>query len=285
MNNIPIIDTHLHLWDVNQMEYPWLTDIPSLNKSHLPADYLKAVEGLQIEKMVFVQCEVNTAQYEQEIAWVTTQAVEESRIKGIVAWVPLEKGNAVYDTLGLLCEKYPLLRGVRRIIQFEDDTAFCLNKDFIKGVQLLSDFNLHFEICIKGDDQFKNTLQLIKQCPDTRFILDHIGKPYIKEKIMDPWKGYMRELAAIPNTYCKISGLINEADMENWTPDDIHPYLDSVLNTFGFNRVTFGGDWPVVTLGSSYKRWMDILWNAVSGCTVDEQAKLFYRNAAGFYRI
>ena len=155
----------------------------------------------------------------------------------------------------------------------------------MKGVQLLAEFDLHFEICIKSDEQFKNALELVSQCPDVLFILDHIGKPFIKEKIMEPWAGHIRELAALPNTRCKVSGLVTEADMESWTPDDIRPYLDHVLDNFGFERAIFGGDWPVVTLACPYRRWIDTLWDAVSGFSTEDRQNLFYANAAKFYRV
>jgi len=284
MIDFPIIDTHLHIWDPDAISYPWLKDVPQLNRAHLPGDYRETSEGFPIEKMIFVQCEADFAQFNEEVDWVTRQAAGEPRIKGIVAWAPLEKGEGAHDDLAALNENR-LMRGIRRIIQFEEDTSFCLQPDFIRGVQLLSEFDLHFEICIKGDEQFKNTLELVSKCPDVRFILDHIGKPFIKEKIMEPWAGYMRELADMPHIWCKMSGLVNEADWESWTPDDIRPYIDKVIETFGFDRTMFGGDWPVCTLASNYSTWADTLFDAVSSVSAEEKAKLFHDNAMEFYRV
>jgi len=283
--DIPIIDTHMHIWDVARLRYPWLADVPALNRTYLPSDYRLDTEGLPIRKMVFVQCEADKAQYKEEVAWVSRQAETEPRIAAIIAWAPLEQGDGTRELLGDLCAKYPLVRGVRRLIQSEPDAGFCLEPDFVKGVRLLSDFDLHFEICIKGDEQFRNTLELVRQCPDVRFILDHIGKPYIKDKIMEPWAVYICELAAMPNTWCKISGLVNEADMEQWQPSDLRPYLDHVVQNFGFDRIMFGGDWPVITLASTYKRWIEILRDIIGECSDVEQRGLFYSNAEQFYRI
>jgi L-fuconolactonase len=282
--SIPIVDTHLHIWDPAKIRYPWLAGVPRLNRPHLPEHYRAATEGWVIEKMVFVQCEADFAQYADEVAWVTEQARADPRIRAIVAWAPLEEAAAARDTLAMLARN-PLLRGIRRIIQFENDPGFCLRPDFIQGVQLLSEFRLTFDICIKGDEQFRNTLELVKRCPDVKFIADHIGKPFIKEKIMEPWAGYMRDLAALPNTWCKMSGLINEAEWETWKPDDLKPYIGHVLNCFGADRVLFGGDWPVCTLAGTYRRWMDTLWQAVSGLAEAEKRKLFHDNAEAFYRI
>lgn len=282
--NIPIVDTHLHIWDPGKIKYPWLAGVPKLNRPHLPEDYRRATEGLTIEKMVFLQCEADFAQYADEVAWVTARAREDSRIRAIVAWAPLEKGVAARDDLAMLARN-PLLRGIRRIIQFENDQGFCLRPDFVKGVQLLPEFNMTFDICIKGDEQFRNTLELVRRCPDVKFIADHIGKPFIKEKIMEPWAGYIRELAAMPNTWCKMSGLMNEAEWETWKSGDLKPYIEHVLDCFGAGRVMFGGDWPVCTLAGTYRRWIDTLWDAVSGLSGTDRRKLFHDNAEAFYSI
>lgn len=284
MLDVPIIDSHLHIWDPEALRYPWLPDVPAINRAHLPTEYQAVTEGWPVEKMVFVQAEADFSQFKEEVAWVSEQAEADQRIKGIVAWAPLEKGEAAREDLAALGE-YPLMRGIRRIIQFEDDVGFCIRPDFIRGVQLLPDYDLSFDICIKGDEQFKNTLELVRQCPKVNFMLDHIGKPFIKEGIMEPWAGYIQELAAMPNTWCKVSGVANEADMENWQPADLRPYLDRVLESFGFDRVAFGGDWPVVTLASTWKRWIETLCDAVSGCTDAERRKLFHDNAANYYRV
>ena len=284
MVDIPVIDTHMHLWDLGRLDYPWLADAPKINRSHLPADYREATAGLPIEAMIFVQCEAVASQYEREVAWVTEQAAAEPRIRGIVAWAPLEKGEGAREDLEAL-SRYPLVRGIRRIIQFEEDAGFCLRPGFVRGVRLLSEFDFRFDLCIKGDAQFGNTIELVRRCPDVRFILDHIGKPFIKEGIMEPWAGYIRELASLPNTACKISGLVTEADTDNWKSADLRPYLDHMLESFGPDRVAFGGDWPVVTLASSYRRWIETLWDAVADRTPEERRKLFRDNAARFYYV
>jgi len=284
MTDIPVIDAHLHIWDPEAICYPWLAEAPSINRPHLPDEYRKVTEGIDIEKMVFVQCEADFSQFRQEVEWVASQVSEEPRISGIVAWAPLEKGAAAGEDLADLKEN-SLVRGIRRIIQFEGDPNFCLRPDFIEGVKLLAEFDLHFEICIKGDQQFKNTLQLVRQCPDVRFILDHIGKPFIADKVMEPWASCMKELAEMDNTWCKMSGLVNEADMENWTPGDLRPYIDHVISTFGFDRIMYGGDWPVCTLAATYGRWFETIAGAVDKCSEDEKRTFFHDNAEEFYRL
>lgn len=284
MATIPIVDTHLHVWDTRKLRYPWLDTVPLLNKPYLLADYRQATAGLAVERMVFVQCECDFAQYADEVAWVTQLAQAEPRIQGIVAWAPLEKGERARAELTALARN-PLLKGIRRIIQFEADLDFCLRPDFIKGVQLLAEFGLHFELCIKADRQFANALTLVRQCPQVRFILDHIGKPFIQERIRDPWRSHIQQLAALPNTWCKMSGFVTEADHPHWTPGDLQPYADVVLEAFGWERVMFGGDWPVVTLASPYTRWVETLQTLVSGATPAQLRQLFHDNACKFYRL
>ncbi|HHZ90831.1 TPA: hypothetical protein EYN65_09970 [Candidatus Poribacteria bacterium] len=174
---------------------------------------------------------------------------------------------------------------MRRIIQFEPDAKFCLNPNFVLGVQQLSEFDMNFDLCIKGDEQFRHTLNLVSQCPEVLCILGHIGKPFIKEKIIEPWATYLKELSGMPDTWCKISGLVNEANWENWTPDDLQPYINHMIESFGFDRIMFGGDWPVCTLATTYQCWIETLWKAVSGCSTEQVQKLFSANAEKFYRV
>jgi len=284
MADVPVIDTHVHFWDPGRHSYPWLEDLPALNRPCLPANYEKATAGIPIEGLVFIQCEVDATQYRQEARWVAELARAEPRLRGIVPWAPLEQGEAARPALEELAG-FPLVKGVRRILQFEDDPGFGLRPDFVRGVQLLPEFGLSFELCIKGDEQFANTLELVRQCPDVSFVLDHIGKPFIKEGVRQPWATHLQELADLPNTRCKVSGLVNEAEWETWDPADLRPYIDQVLESFGFDRVCFGGDWPVCTLASTYARWFEALSQAVAACSGAQQRALFHDNAVAFYRL
>lgn len=284
MSDFPIIDTHLHVWDPHKLRYPWLDTVPFLNKPYLLPEYNQACGTVKVERMVFVQCECDFTQYRDEVAWVTQLAQQDRRIQGIVAWAPLEKGEPVRPELEALA-KNKLVKGIRRIIQFEVDVNFCLRPDFVRGVQLLGDYGLSFDLCIKGDEQFRNTLQLVRQCPQVNFILDHIGKPFIKERIIEPWKTYLRDLAALPNTWCKMSGLVTEADHQKWTKEDLKPYIDAVIESFGWDRVMFGGDWPVAFQATPYPRWVETLDWAVTGASPAQRKKLFHDNAMAFYRL
>ena len=284
MLDFPIIDTHLHVWDPNQLRYSWLDDIPLLNQAYLLPDYDRACGQVDVEAMVFLQCEVDPAQYRQELEWVTGLAQRDSRIRAIVPWAPLEKGEKAQLELTELAAN-ERVRGVRRIIQFEQDPAFCLQPAFIEGVKMLADYSLHFEICLKGDEQFRNAITLVEKCPDVRFLLNHIGKPFIKEGVIEPWKSLLTELSALSNTWCKVSGLVTEADHQTWTTAQLQPYIDSVMESFGWERTLYGGDWPVACLATEYPRWVDTLSTSLAGASGEDLRKLFRDNAVAFYRL
>ena len=283
MLTFPLIDTHLHVWDPQLIRYPWLDDIPLLNKPYLLEDYDRACGSVAVEKMVFMQAEADFALFWEEAEWVDSLANQDSRLQGIVPWAPLEDGEAVRPVL----EKFsanPRIKGVRRIIQFEPDIEFCLRPSFIEGIRLLPEFNLSFDICI-AHYQMANTIKMVAQCPDVQFILDHIGKPDIKHNLLDPWRAEIKTLSEFPNVWCKISGLVTEADHASWTKEQLKPYIDHVLECFGFERVMYGGDWPVAYQATEYPRWVETLTWAVEGCSEDKLKKLFYDNASAFYRL
>ena len=283
MPNFPIVDTHLHLWDLGRLRYPWLAGVPLLNKNHLIDDYRRACGSVQVAKMVFVQCECDPALSQREADWVAEVARVDPRIRGIVAQAPLERGEAVAPALTALAAN-PLVKGVRRLIQSESDDAFCVRPGFVRGVQMLHAHGFSFDLCI-FHRQLANAIKLVRQCPNVSFILDHIGKPDIKSGRLDPWRAELRELAQMKNVACKVSGLVTEADFARWTPADLRPYLDHVVDCFGFDRVIFGGDWPVSTQATDYPRWVATLDDALRGSSPDELHKFYVRNAEAFYRV
>jgi len=283
MPAFPIVDSHLHIWDIGPIRYPWLAGAPKINRNHLIDEYRRACGPVQVAKMVFLQCECDPAQFQAEADWVTEVSRADPRLRGIVPWAPLEKGDGADADLARLASN-PLIKGIRRIIQFESDPEFCLQPGFVRGVQLLPRHGLSFDICV-NHRQLANTLKLVRLCPGVSFILDHIGKPDIKGKVLDPWRAELRELASHPNVWCKLSGLANEADMEKWTPADLRPYIEHVIDCFGFKRTIFGGDWPVATLATDYPRWVQTVDDALRGSSPDELHQLYVRNAEKFYRV
>ena len=283
MPNFPIVDTHVHLWDPQHLRYRWLDGNEKLNRKHLVADYRRACGAVEVAKIVFVQCDCGPEQALAEAGWVSGLAKEEPRIRGIVARATLEQGDAVSSHLEKLAA-LPLVKGVRRLIQGETDPEFPVQPKFVRGVQLLHAHGFSFDLCLKHP-QLANTIKLVRQCPDVRFVLDHIGKPDIEAGQLDPWRAELRELARMENVSCKISGMVTEADHANWKPAELRPFIDHVIACFGFERVMFGSDWPVSTLATDYPRWVATVDEALRGCSADEMRRFFVSNAEAFYRV
>lgn len=223
MIDFPIIDAHIHLWDLNLIGYPWLTNVPEINNTYVVSDYDEARGKQEVEAMVFVQCECNHHQYLDELAWVQSIADKESRLKAIVPWAPLENGDFIEDTLYKMA-KDPRVKGIRRIIEFEEDSDFCVQPGFIRGVQLLGEVGLHFELTI-APSNFQNVMKLVEACPNTRFILDHVGSPDIANGKFQPWHDDLKLFAQSGPHFCKFSNLVCNADLNNWKLNNLLKYI------------------------------------------------------------
>lgn len=244
---ISIIDAHVHLWNPDIFNMPWLEDVPTLRRTFGLQQYREQTRRLPIVGMVYVEVGVDPRQALREAYHALELAQEETRLQAIVAAAPVELGTSVRGHLEALVALSPLVKGVRRNIQDEAEPDFCLRPDFVEGVRLLAEYGLSFDLCIRHR-QLRSVVELVRKCPDTRFILDHLGKPDIKQHVLDPWREHLAQLAALPNVWCKVSGLVTEADPRRWTPDDLAPYVAYTLEVFGEDRVVFGGDWPLACL-------------------------------------
>jgi L-fuconolactonase len=238
---------------------------------------------VELEGLVFVEVGADPGQHLQEASFIDGLAAKDPRIKGMVAHAPLEHGRAVTPDLEKLAA-HGATRAIRRLLQDEADAAFCLRPAFIEGVRLLAHYDLSFDICVYHR-QLAGALELVRRCPQVRFVLDHAGKPGIRDGLMEPWRTHIEELAALPNVWCKLSGLITEADRAGWTPEQLRPYLDHVLQAFGLERVMFGSDWPVSEQTHRYGTWVEIVERATRGVSDAERRRLFRDNAVAFYRL
>ncbi len=198
--------------------------------------------------------------------------------------LPSSTGPPFAEHLESLVAISPAIKGVRRNLQDEAESDFCLRPDFVAGVRLLAEFNLSFDLCIKYW-QLQYITELVRRCPHTTFILDHLGKPDIKQRSLDPWQADLRKLAELPNVACKISGMVTEADHAGWQPADLGPFIEVVLEAFGEDRVLFGSDWPVALLASSYRHWYETLEALTARLPVSARRKLWAENAQRIYRI
>jgi L-fuconolactonase len=274
-----IIDTHQHFWNYNPVEFDWIgDDMATIRKDFLPDDLKETLAGTGIEGVISVQARQCT----EETDWLLQMAAEQDFIKGVVGWVPL-----VSDNIRQLLEKYaasPWLKGIRHVVQDEPDPEFILNKAFNRGVSVLKDFLLVYEILI-FEHQLSNTVRFVDQHPEQPFVLDHIGKPKIKSGEIKSWSRQLKELAKRENISCKISGMVTEADYNNWTYEQLQPYFDVVLEAFGPSRLMFGSDWPVCLVATSYVGWLSVVKNVFSGLSREEQDRIFYKNAMTVYQL
>ena len=277
MPDFPIVDSHVHLFDINHLQYDWLSSVPQINRTHTLQDYDAARGAVEVEKIIFAEVDVSKGQHLDEASWIQSLADGDSRLCGAVAHAPLTNGLAVERDLELLAD-IPTVKGIRDLMQKQMDQGFCLEPEYIATLNLLPKYGLSFDICVKHWGMIF-AIELANRCPDVQFILDHIGKPGIKHQLMDPWRDQMRELAKCPNVTCKISGTITEADHQTWTADQVKPYVEHTIDCFGFKRSMFGSDWPVSSLTHAYPDWVQFLDEVMQG-TSEEEQRDFYRDTA-----
>ena len=283
MPSFPIVDSHVHLYDPGVIRYSWMDPKPVLHGPHLLPEYDAARGPVEVEGIVFVEVGADPGLYLQEASFVAGLAERDPRLWGMVAHAPLERGAAVTSDLEKLAS-HALTRGIRRVIQHEPEPGFCLKPKFIEGVKLLPRFNLSFDICIRHH-QMADAIELVRRCPEVRFVLDHIGKPGIKDGLEEPWWTQLKELAGLPNVWCKLSGVATEADHASWTRDQLRPYIEHAVECFGFDRMMYGADWPVSEQTHRYPAWVEIIEWALSGASEEEFRRLFRDNAVAFYRL
>ena len=283
MPDFPIVDTHVHLYDVQRLRYGWMNDAPQLNRTSLPADFDAARGPVRVERMVFVEVAVDAGLHLAEAEFVQELADRDPRIGGMVAHLPVERGEAIEPEL-IALERHKALRGIRRLIQDERDPSMCVEPGFIAGVRLLGRHGLSFDICIRHW-QMVYAIELVRRCPEVQFVLDHIGKPDIRRGLREPWWSQMRALASLPNVACKISGVATEADHRNWTKDQLKPYVAHAIDCFGFDRAMFGSDWTVMELATRYPDWVALVDETIAGASAAEKRKLYRDNAIRIYRL
>ncbi|EON76272.1 amidohydrolase 2 [Lunatimonas lonarensis] len=277
-DNIPLVDTHLHLWDRREMDYPWLSGV--LDRDFLPVDFEVASEALPISKMVFVECGRRPDQYLQEVDWVLDRSKEDPRIRGMVAYFPLEKGLQSEQEMESLVSR-GIVRGIRRGISEE----LVENPRFLEGISMLRRHGLGFDLNV-SPSLMEASIRLVRRYPDLTFVLNHIGNPDIRGGgDFDLWKRQMRVLGKFENVVCKVSGVITKANLDAWRFADLVPYLDHVFMAFGMDRLVFGGDWPVVLRAGSYRQWADVFLQYTASLSKNERELVYHANAERIYRI
>jgi L-fuconolactonase len=272
-----IIDSHQHFWKYNPDKFPWIdSSMQVLQQNFLPGDFLKDTSNIKVTGSVAVQAR----QTEEENFFLLTLAKDFDFIKGIVGWLDLKAPDLERKIDKLIGE--PKFKGLRHVLQDEPDPGLMLNPDFISGVRKLKDYHLTFDILVLSR-QLPQVLQLLDRLEGQKLVLDHIGKPKIKEGEFDSWLQNLEKLAAFPNLYIKISGMVTEADWKKWLPSQLFIYLDEIYRLFGPDRILFGSDWPVCKLAANYNQVFEVVdyFARERDCT----EKFFYQNAHDFYNL
>jgi predicted TIM-barrel fold metal-dependent hydrolase len=280
---LPIIDTHQHLWDLDKFRLPWVKKDSPLARNHLPGDYEEAAAGLHVVKTVYMEVDVDPLQQQAEAEYVIglCQRADNPMAAAVISGRPASEGFAKYITA---FKDSAYIKGVRQVLHGEGTPAgYCLDPKFVKGVRLLGDLGMSFDLCLRPGE-VGDGVKLVDACPETFFILDHCGNGDVKAKDRTQWQRDMAEMARRKHVVCKVSGIVAGA-AEKWTPDDLAPVINHTLEVFGPDRVMFGGDWPVCTLRATLKQWVEALKLIVKDRKAEEQRKLFHDNAARVYRL
>jgi L-fuconolactonase len=296
---LPIIDTHQHLWDLQKFNLPWVAGAPALNRSYLQSDYVEATAGLNVVKAVYMEVDVDPAQQVAEALYIIDQCerADTPTVGAVISGRPASVTFAAYINQ---FKGNRSIKGVRQVLHVPETPAgYCLQPTFVQNIQLLGDLGMSFDLCLRPSE-LRDGAKLADQCPNTRFVVDHCGNadPNI---VADPtdlppdpadpfshtrrqWQDDMQALANRPNVICKISGIIARVT-PGWRTATLAPTVNHCLDVFGPDRVVFGGDWPVCTLGASYRDWATALREIIADRSERDQRKLLHDNAERFYGL
>ena len=273
------IDAHQHFWIYNAAEYEWIDDsMNPLRRNFLPEDLQPELEIGGFDGSVAVQ----TRQTAEETRWLLDLAERSPWILGVVGWVDLQSPD-VRSHLKALARN-PKLVGIRHIVQSEPDDHFLLKPEFLRGVSALEEFDLAYDILIYPK-HLAVAAEFVERFPYQRFVLDHLAKPPIKSGNIKAWAQGMARLAAFPNVFCKLSGLVSEADWQHWTPDQITPYLSVAFESFGPDRLMIGSDWPVCLVAASYAKVIEVVKNYLFQKNLEGQDRILGGNAQRFWGL
>ena len=273
------IDAHQHFWIFDPTQYPWINDeLKKLRRDFLPADLERELAKVKLDGSIAVQAR----QTLDESRWLLTLADHSALVKGVVGWVDLQS-EKVEEQLAELA-KHPKFVGVRHVVQDEADDAFMLRPAFLRGLGKLKQFNFTYDL-LTFPKHLTAARKVVEKFPEQKFVLDHISKPFIKARTISPWDRDIRELAKFKNVWCKVSGMVTEANWNQWTPPDFRPYLDVVFEAFGEDRLMFGSDWPVCLAAGSYEAVFGIVRDYIQPLPETSRQKIMGANAARFYGI
>lgn len=273
------IDAHQHFWTYNPEEYGWIDDsMPGLRRDFVPEDLTHELKRNNFRGSVAVQAR----QTLEETRWLLELADRSPEVLGVVGWVDLRSPDVSSQLLRFACNSK--LVGIRHIVQSEPDDGFLLQPDFMRGISLLEEFDLAYDILIYSR-HLPVAAEFVKQFPRQRFVLDHLAKPPIKSGETKIWAEGIRRLAEFPNVCCKLSGLVTEADWQHWTREQIHPYIEVAFEAFGPSRLMIGSDWPVCLVAGTYSRAMNVVIDYLHGHSAEIGRAVLGENAQRFWRL
>ena len=273
------IDAHHHLWRYLPPGPAWMADgMEGLRRDFLIEDLRAVTAEVGVTGTIVVETERTV----EETGWLSQAAASDDLIRGVVGWAPLTSPAVVAELERIA--SLPKMKAIRHPIHDESDDQFVLRDDFNRGVAALKQFDLRYDILI-FERHLPQTIQFVDRHPDQVFILDHVAKPRIRDRAFSPWRENMRELARRSNVYCKVSGMVTEADWHAWSEEDVSPYIETVVEAFTPNRLMFGSDWPVMTLASSYGRWMATIQSAIAQLSVTEKERILGGTAVEAYGL
>ncbi len=273
------IDSHHHFWRYTPEEFGWIDDaMATIRRDFGPEDLATAAKSAGVEGVVSVQARQCLAETEDLLAF----AAQHSLVRGVVGWVDLRDARVGDDLVRFA--SHPKFKGVRHVVQGEPDDAFILGDAFNRGVALLRAHRLVYDILIFAR-HLPNTVRFVDRHPEQVFVVDHVAKPNIRGGGIAFWRDHLRELARRPNVYCKISGLVTEADYRTWTEAQLRPYFETAVEAFGPRRLMAGSDWPVCLVACDYARWWRILETWTAAWSDDERARFFGDTAGEAYSL
>jgi L-fuconolactonase len=276
---MPKIDAHQHFWKYNPWRESWITDdMKVIQRDFLPEDLQPLLHQHGFDGCVLVQ----SAQPEEENAFLLEQAGKHDFVKGVVGWVDF-LADDVEEKLAHY-RQFEKLKGFRYILQDNPDPALMLRPEFKRGVGKLARYGYTYDVLIYPN-QLDYSREFVAAFTDQPFVIDHLAKPDIKNKGLTSWQQSIKAFTEYENVYCKVSGMVTEADWKNWKKEDFRPYLDTIVETFGTSRLLFGSDWPVCLVAASYAEMLGIVEDYFSAFSKEEQAAIFGGNAATFYNL
>lgn len=274
-----VIDSHQHFWQYHPIKDAWITDnMKVIQQDFMPNDLKEELVKNKIDGCVAVQAD----QSENETHFLVDKAGNNDFIKGVVGWVNLCADN-IDERLNYFSQ-FNIVKGFRHIVQAEQDDAFLLRDDFCHGISLLEKYNFTYDLVI-APTHLAHATKFAQRFPNQKFVIDHLAKPFIKDQRIDQWEKDTQRIAHHENVFCKISGLVTEADWKNWKQKDFTPYLDVTFNAFGVDRVMYGSDWPVCLVAGSYQEQLSIINSYLNPFSENEIKKVMGINAQNFYNL